>query len=322
MKGIGALVWRLREWKGGDPNAQLADAQELGLDWISLKVVDGTTERWERNTPDQNQDFLPTLVPKLVDAGITVIAWGWTYGRRRFPPFKSISVEEAQLTARVMKKYGDLGMTQLYLVDAEHDYNESFRRKGQVVGLNMAAEATKYMTTLRSTAPELKLYLCSYRFPAVHGDFPWSSFLRHSHGHAPQVYFLENTRDDGGARQLAQSMKQLNALKNLPFVPIAPTYEHKMKGNQSWRASGEQLVQFFDESKNLDCSAAGVWALERASVVQSSAIRDYQGKPNLVPPDEPKQKWTELNSNEKDNILMKLAQNAGLIDQEIVSTSK
>ena len=74
MLGKGVMVWKIRDWAGGDPAPQVKDAQALGLNWVALKVVDGTLERWEGNRPKQNADLLPALVPRLAEAGITVIA--------------------------------------------------------------------------------------------------------------------------------------------------------------------------------------------------------------------------------------------------------
>jgi hypothetical protein len=314
MLGKGAMVWKIRDWAGGDPAAQVADAQALGLNWIALKVVDGTLERWEGNLPKQNADLLPALVPRLAEAGVTVIAWGWTYGRARRLPFPSIAAREAQVTAEVVARYAGLGMQKVYLVDAEHDYKETFRRPGQVVGLNMAAEATRYMTTLRAADPGLRLYLCAYRYPSVHGDFAWSAFLAHADGHAPQVYFLEDTRPDGGALQLERSRQELTALKPLPFLPIGPTYRHVMQNGNEWRATGEQLTRFFARAKALGCAGVGVWVLEQAIEAQRLALQAFQWEEAAQPG--PRVRWEELDAAAKDGLLRRMAQKAGLVDQD------
>ena len=313
MLGKGAMIWKIREWAGGDPAAQVGDAQALGLNWVALKVVDGTLERWERNLPKQNADLLPALVPRLAEAGITVIAWGWTYGRIRNLPFTSIAALEAQLTAEIVARYAGLGLKKVYLIDAEHDYKESYRRPGQVVGLNMAGEATKYMTTLRAADPDLRLYLCAYRYPSVHGDFPWAAFLADAHGHAPQVYFLEDVRSEGGELQLARSLQELTALKPLPALPIGPTYRHVRRDGKEWQATGEQLTRFFAKAKALDCVGVGVWTLEQATEEQRLALQAFQWE-EAQP--EPRVRWEDLDAAAKDALLFRMAQKVGLVDQD------
>lgn len=256
--GLGGMVWRLRNWQGGNPVAQAAQCQDLGLSWVSLKIVDGTMERWEGSLANQNADLLPATVAALRGAGVNVTGWGWTYGRTRISPYPSIAIAEAQATIRIMAKHG---MTE-FLVDAETDYKRTT--------LNMAAEAQKYCIALRDGGPSHRYYLCSYRYSAQHATFPWNSFLGHMDGHAPQVYFLQDTRPDGGALQLRESYRQLQNLKPLPFLPIAPTY-----ASGSWRATKTQLTLMFTEARALGCEGVGVWALEMASTDQLSALREF-----------------------------------------------
>lgn len=260
------MVWRIREWLGGNAEAQAAQCRDLGLSWVSLKIVDGTLERWEGSLANQNADLLPATIAALRAAGVNVTGWGWTYGRLRASPFPSIAVAEARATLRIMAVHG---LTE-FLVDAESDYGRT--------SLNMAAEASKYCNALRDGGQSHRLYLCSYRYPNVHGTFPWNTFLGFMDGHAPQVYFLQDTRPDGGVLQLRESRRQLQALKSLPFLPIAPTYS-----SGTWRATKDQLIRMFTEAKALGCEGVGVWALEKASADQLAALREFEWG-NAPPP--------------------------------------
>ena len=144
MIGKGAMVWRLREWQDGDPVAQVAQAVSLGLSHVSLKIIDGTNERWESIwTQRQNYELLPETIDALREAEIGVKAWGWTYGRR--------PKAEAEKTVEVCRIYG----IEEYDADAEHQYNV----KG------MADEARIYSETLAGAIPERRVGLCCYRFP-------------------------------------------------------------------------------------------------------------------------------------------------------------
>jgi len=100
-----AMVWKLRNWCGGNPLAQVAEAQRLGLARVSIKVTDGKVERWESGSRT-NKDLLPATVLALQSAGIEVDGWAWMKGRavqwdwdrRRF--VQCTPADEATVTRR------------------------------------------------------------------------------------------------------------------------------------------------------------------------------------------------------------------------------
>lgn len=284
ITGKMAMVWKIRNWMGGDVAKQVAHAKGLGLANVCLKIVDDTTERWESSSyyPNtQNADYLPALVPALRNAGIAVSAWGYTYGKYKSAPFTSIGAAEGAKTAQVMHKYGITD----FLVDAEGEYERS--------GLDMKSEATAYMLALKNGFPTAALYLCSYRFPVYHTDFPWAQFLAQCVGHAPQVYFLQALAADAGAQQLVESNKELQALKVLPFVGIAPTYEHTSPTGLKWRASKAQLLAFFAKAKSMGMPGVGVWTLDLASAEQMAALGEFSWTVDQPPlPPQPPQAAT------------------------------
>jgi len=276
ITGKMALVWKIRNWQAGNVEKQVAHAKLLGLMSVCLKIVDDSVERWESTSyypTNQNADYLPALVPALRAAGIEVTAWGYTYGRYKTAPYTSIGVAEGAKTAVLLKKYG---ITK-YLVDAETEYERT--------ELNMRAEAVAYMKALRAGVPTAELYLCSHRFPVYHMGFPWAEFLAQCTGHAPQVYFLQALNADAGAVQLVESNKELQALKALPFLGIAPTYEHTSPTGVHWRASKSQLLGFFQKAKDMGMPGVGIWCLDLASAEQLAALQEFSW--TALPPTEP-----------------------------------
>ena len=275
ISGKTAMVWKIRNWMGGNLQAQVAHALELGLTDVCLKIVDGTYERWESNSyypTNQNADYLPQLVPALRAAGLTVSGWGYTYGRLKSSPYTALGASEGAKAAQVCKKYGITN----FLVDAEGEYERS--------GLEMGVEAGAYMDNLMLGAPNVNAYLCSYRFPVYHTTFPWTRFLAKSKCHAPQVYFLQALSVDAGALQLVESNKELQALRQLPFIGIAPTYEHTSNTGIKWRATKAQLLAFFQKAKDMGMPGVGIWALDLASAEQMAALRDFQWQTVTPPP--------------------------------------
>ena len=260
MIGKGAMVWRLRDWQDGDPVAQAAQAALLGLSHVSLKIVDGTMERWEPWwVKRQNNELLPETIAALDEAGVGVKAWGWTYGKQ--------PKAEAEKTIELCRKHG----IEEYDVDAEHQYNKA----------GMADEARIYSETLAGASPEIRVGLCSYRFPKRYQpDFPVDAFAPFMDYWCPQVYFLGDNRVSGGASQLEISSKEYDGIRKLPYIGVAPTYPWG-----DWRASKEQLRLFFEKAKSLGHEGFMVWDLPQASQEQLEAIRDFVWHVTQEPPE-------------------------------------
>ncbi len=260
MIGKAGMIWKLRDWQDGDPVAQAAQAVLLGLSHVSLKIIDGTNEKWEWwYIKDQNYELLPATIAALKEANIHVKGWGWTYGR--YPK------AEAEKTIELCRKYG----IEEYDIDAEHQYN----KKG------MASVAETYGQTLAGAIPEIRVGLCSYRFVRTHQpDFPVDAFAPFMDYWCPQVYFLGDNRIGGGASQLEVSSKQYDTIRKLPYIGVAPTYPW---GN--WRASKDQLMLFFAKAKELGHEGFMVWDLPQASQEQLDAIKKFKWDVTPVSPE-------------------------------------
>jgi hypothetical protein len=274
--GKGAMVWKLRDWVGGDPSLQAKQAKDLGLGWVSLKIVDRTDLRWEGNTPRQNADLLPDTIAALEEAGVQPTAWGYTYGARWVLNNGNwvLGYSEAAAAAEAAAACDALALYGLthFDIDAEAEYQSAGADK----------RATAYGTALAQHGPEYSQSLCSYRFPLTNQPkFPVRQFAPFVEVWAPQVYFLLDNRANGGAIQLETSFNQHQSVRALPFMPMAPTYAYG-----SWRASGQQLTSFFQKAKDLGCIGFGVYELTMASEDQLAAIRGFAWEP-IIPPSPP-----------------------------------
>ena len=254
------MVWKLRDWQGGDPAAQVQQCLDLGLSWLSPKIVDGADERWEAFwVKNQNADLLPVVVPLLRAAGVQVVGWGWTYATN--------SAAEAAKTIDICHKHG----IDHYQIDAESHYVKD----------GSAPIADAYCVALEAE-PKITHSLCSYRYPLTYqAKFPVMAFAPYMEAWCPQVYFLGDSRPDGGAIQLEISKKQYDdKIRELPYFPIFPTYPW-----QTWRASYVQLTQAFAKAVELGCPAAGVWDLTQATTEQLNAISDFEWPETPAPPE-------------------------------------
>ena len=268
------MVWQLRRWKNGDPQQQAAHAKELGLSHVSIKIVDGRQERWEGNLPRQNADLLPATITALRSTGIGVTGWGWTYGGRYvagvFSKSVTIANEEGQLAAMLCNRYA----IDEFLIDAEGEYNRA--------GMDQVAQG--YMVGFEGSLPTVRHLLCSYRFPKTYQpNFPVDAFATYQEGWAPQVYFIGDSRQDGGAIQLERSKIQYDGIQSLPFYPVAPTYV----AAGPWTATGTQLRLFFEKAIALGCEGVSVWDLPQANADQLLAIKNFVWPGPVPPPPDP-----------------------------------
>ena len=216
--GKGVQVWNLT-----NPAETAARIIEAGFQWVAVKAADGTLDHNQKAGPDN----LWLFVDALRKAGIEVYGWQYVYGANYLgQPFPK---GEAEAAIRNIQRFKFDG----WLIDAESEY----KRKGS------AAWADIYMTTLRTSLPWVALGLQSYRFPSLHPELPWQSFLRHCDFHAPQVYWVGSSNPDA---QLRKSTNELNVLRRLPIVPTGSAYYER-----GWGPTPQQLDKFDATAKGL-----------------------------------------------------------------------
>jgi hypothetical protein len=218
--GKGMFIWDLAHTARGNPLMLAAKAQELGLDWVAVKISNGTAV------------FQSALLPAAIIAlrGVDVSVWGWSYiylvGRTLLLQGK----EEAHLAGDLVLKYGLDG----FLIDGE---GECKRPRGAVA-------AEHFATTLRLRLPQMPIGLCSFRFPSLHSDFPWRPLLQICDFHAPQVYW-QGAHNPGA--QLERSYRELRALKDIPFIPTGSAY-----AEAGWQPTVQEIDAF-------DARAHALW---------------------------------------------------------------
>ncbi len=267
LNGKGAMVWQLRNWMNGDPALQAMHAVELGLAWVSIKIIDGRGETWEDPRfvplPRQNASLLPATVAALRGRGIAVAGWGYSYGgiyrAGMFFPSKRIAQEEGAATVPLLDKHGMVD----YQIDAEKEYRRGFDKPDRAEAYSLGLMA----------GPHAEHSLCSYRFPKTRAtDFPTQAFAPYVENWSPQVYWIRDNRPHGGAAQLEVSVAELQSVRPLPMTPIGPTYP-----DRGWRASPGQLGLFFEEARELDaCVGVGVWCLDQAEPAQLAPLAEFQ----------------------------------------------
>lgn len=226
--GKGVFVYILERCAGGDMTRLAHMAQEAGYSWVALKAANGMA--------NVNEALLPAAVTALRAVGIQVWGWQYIYGGNIYTG-QSIAGREAEAAIRNIQRFGFDG----WILDPEREY----KRRGS------AAWADVYTTALRASFPDLSLGLCSYRYPSLHPELPWQSFLRRVDFHCPQVYWM-GAHNPGA--QLRQSVRELRALRELPVAPVGAAFSER-----GWSPTIAEINEFDATARELKLGGVAWW---------------------------------------------------------------
>ncbi len=219
--GKGMFIWKLAMCAVGDMNLLASMAVNAHFSWVAIKAADGIYHYNQGVGPIWAQpNLLLDAVSALRAVGVRVWLWQYIYGANSLK--QSIAAAEAQKAVENIGRFNPDG----WLIDPEIEYKRS----------GASAWADTYMNLLRASYPNIPIGLCSFRFPTLHPQLPWHNFLRHSNFHAPQVYWVlaHNSGD-----QLGRSVRELQALANLPVVPVGAAYSEN-----GWQPTVAEINEF------------------------------------------------------------------------------
>jgi ketosteroid isomerase-like protein len=285
LVGKGFFTWQIPHCEGGNAAKIAARAAQAGLTHVLLKIADGP---FPYNLDSKGNDLLPPVVSELRARGIS--PWGWHYIYGNNP------TGEAKIAVNRTLQLGLDG----YVIDAEME----FERKG------MATPAGTYVRQLRAGLPHLPIALSSFRYPNVHQQFPWSTFLDKCDFNMPQVYWEQAHNPQ---YQLQQSVAQLKALKpSLPVVPTGPAYT-----TSGWRPKGTELTQFLQEAEALKLTGANFfswdWATQPAYIDLWNAVANFKWGQAPAPSDMVDRLVAAWNSHDVATVLALYQSNAAQV---------
>jgi len=282
LHGKGFLVWRLENVL---PVSRMIDAlRAANCEWVCIKVANGllksnvsfdastmafrdslTEQSTGLHVPDpmpedrslidninavSGDQELMDVIQQLKDAGFHVGGWHFIFTRNVCSP----SAQAALLGERVQK----LGL-EFVMIDAEEVQSVGALWKS---GDTRYVDASNFVDALRGAGVPLTMQagLCSYRFPLIHFDFPFSRFLRGDsiNTNNQQMYWIGN---DNPAEQLTRSLAEYSnwSSKFELTVPIGAAFsEH------GWTVTPEQIVEFVEEVDNQNLPGCGFWSLDEA----------------------------------------------------------
>lgn len=238
LKGKGWWIWYIPDIEDGDVVKIVDKCLEADISHVIIKIANGV---YDYGIDDSGFDMAKALVDEIHARAPHMKALGWSFTYAAQP-----EAEAGKCIERVRETGVDM-----FVVDAESHYK---------VG-DKSAIALRFMTALRAGLPDMPFFLCSYRYPSLHPQFPWSTFRAHVDADMPQVYW-EGSHNP--AYQLNKSYSEFMAMTPvLPYIPVGSAY----KRGSDWQATVADINEFLNAAKNtLELQAANFWEWGRMSL--------------------------------------------------------
>lgn len=275
-KGLGFLIWHLTDM----PDAEYLAAwlKWYGVRWVSIKLLESTTPFNRLGGAD---DELREYIKTLWLAGIEVGGWSFNYPYSPGPEGAAIG-ERIEKLVNIREDGRRDRMLTHWLINAEASWKEA----------NYGRRADMLCASIRSNVPQkVGLYLCTYRYPALHTAFPFKRFLEKGlSGAAPQVYWLGSHNP---AEQLQKSYEQYLPLlqpneeypaDDMRFMPIGSAFPWGTK----WEPSADDFMEFEAAVKAHNFSTWGYYSLDKIMTGKRwDWMKAITGKDEYVPPEPP-----------------------------------
>lgn len=241
MQGLGFFIWNLETIKKFLTPEQLADLlKQTRTGWVSIKIADGELPF---NQIGGNDKVLLDYQEAISAAGVEWGGWAYAYPL----PTSRANVEAGLYGERVQK----LKLEHL-MIDAEAEWKKT----------NLGGQIDKLCYI--DVSKKFPIGLTSYRYPSMHQEFNWPRWMKQTSLKfmAPQVYWLGS---NDAADQLKKSYDEYKAMTELPFIPIGATFGVTLGAGSSrhwWEPSIDELIEFVEVSRELNCPAFGFWSLD------------------------------------------------------------
>ena len=224
LQGKGMYIWIAERCEGGDMAEVARQSALAGMTHLTIKIAGGVYE-YSKNLP-----YLQSLIEACHQQGIKVIGWHFVYGEQ--------PMYEAQAAIKALRRYPYDG----FIINAEGAYK------------NRASQAEVYSKMIRASFPDLLLALSSYRFPTLHREFPFNSFLKYVDLNMPQVYWMFGNGTVPG--QLRRCVAEFASEKFVqrPIFPTGAAFtEH------GWAAIPEDQKIFIEQARGLGLAGCNWW---------------------------------------------------------------
>ena len=131
---------------------------------------------------------------------------------------------------------------------------DGFVINAEVNAKNKPAETRAYVNGLAGIG--VPVGLSTYRYPTLHRELDYKTFLEVCDFGMPQVYWVSAIN---AGSQLSRSLDEWRALTDLPIIPTGAAYSER-----GWTAQPSEVIDFMQTAISLKLDAVNFWVWKHA----------------------------------------------------------
>lgn len=245
--GKGMWMWKPELVEGGNPEATIIRAQQVGLSHIYVRTG---SSRSGLHDPQ----YLNDLLPRAHAAGIRIYGWD-------FPYLEDVNADVARAVAAISYKTPDGHRIDGFTADIE--------TRGEGVNINVQT-AEAYGAGLRAAVgPAYPLIATVPRPNAALITYPFASVVANFDAIAPMVYWLNRQPDT----DLAAAMQALQGFGK-PILPIGQAYDGAPEGGRPGPPRRDEIQRFMKVGEETGALSVSFWSWQHANTEIWDAVRD------------------------------------------------
>ena len=247
--GKGMWMWLPERVEGGNPEATVLRAREMGLSHIYVRTGSSKMGFYA-------QQYLNDFLPRAHAAGIRVYGWDFPY---LFDPAADVARSMQAITYTTPDGHRIDG------------FAPDIETRGEGVNIG-APQAAAYTNGLRAAVgPGYPLIAVVPRPNPALVTYPFAEVVAPFDAIAPMVYWMN--RDPGA--DIAGAMTHLSQYGK-PIIPIGQAYDGQGEGGPPGVPSRGQIQRFMQVAEEYGAIGVSFWSWQHANAEAWHAIRDSQ----------------------------------------------
>ena len=245
--GKGMWIWLADQAEGGNPEALVAKAKEVGLTHLYVRTASLSQGFYAG-------PYLDRLLPAAHAANIRVYAWD-------FPYLDNVDGDVARAVRAITYLTPDGHRVDGYAADIEL----------QSMGVNITAQTGKHfgVALRRAVGPNYPLIACVPRPNAALTKYPFADLVAAFDAIAPMVYWLGQDPES----HITGAMRDLAAYGK-PILPVGQAYDGGAEGGPPGVPPREELIQFMQGGDKAGAAGVSWWSWQHADQEAWDAIKD------------------------------------------------
>jgi len=245
--GKGMWMWLPEKVEGGNPEATVRRAQEMGLSHIYVRTGSSKMGFYA-------QQYLNDFLPRAHAAGIRIYGWDFPY---LFDPAADVARSMQAITYTTPDGHRIDG------------FAPDIETRGEGVNIG-APQAAAYTNGLRAAVgPGYPLIAVVPRPNPALVTYPFAEVIAPFDAIAPMVYWMN--RDPGA--DIAGAMTHLSQYGK-PIIPIGQAYDGQGEGGPPGVPSRGQIQRFMQVAEEHGAIGVSFWSWQHANAEAWDAIRD------------------------------------------------